>query len=88
MAQCPAPRISGGVVGHSCDGLCSTKVHGVIAPLHLRVFGHHVVELFRHLDLRINVDFIESSAKDRPLAVSLVAGQNGLVAEHKEGILG
>ena len=88
MAQCAAPRISGGVVGHGCDGLCSTEVHGVIARSRLRVFGHHVIELFRHLDLSFNVDFIESSAKDGPSAVILVAGQNVLVAEQKEGVLG
>ena len=40
MAQCLAPRISGGVFGHSSDGLCSTEIHGIIAPSHLRVFGN------------------------------------------------
>ena len=73
MAQCAAPCISGSVVRHGFNGLGGAKVHGVVAGSHLWVFGHHVVELFRHLDLRVDVDLVKGGAEDGALAVCLVA---------------
>lgn len=80
VPQSLTPRVSGTVVRHGFDGLRRTEVSRIVTPSHLRIFVQEVVELVRHLDRGVDVDFVDGRAEDGSLAVRDVAVEDGLVA--------